>query len=222
MTPADVAILEADSWFGHIPRDRRALLLAEAQTRTVATGARLYNAGDPPNGLWAVIEGEIRLKGYPTAGLEMLAPILSPGTWFGELSTLDGLPRPTDAAAIEPARVAHVPMAGVARAVAAAPELYRDLAVLSCWHQRLALDFIARTISQPVRIRLAILLAGMAEDRGGVLQFRQEELAVMVGVSRQTLNRHLNALQREGILDLAYAKIRVRDLPRLLALCPRT
>jgi len=48
---------------------------------------------------------------------------------------------------------------------------------------------------------------------------RQEDLAVLVGVSRQTLNRHLNALEREGIVRLAYAEITVRDLPRLLALC---
>jgi CRP/FNR family transcriptional regulator, cyclic AMP receptor protein len=219
MTPADLAILEADAWFGQIPLERRLLLLKEAQVRSVATGARLYSAGDLPNGLWVVIEGEVRLKGYPTPGLELLAPILRPGTWFGELSTIDGLPRPTDATAVERARVAHVSMAAVARAAAAAPELYRDLAVLACWHQRIALGFIAQTIAHPVRVRLAMLLAGLAQDRGGVVDIRQEDLAVMVGVSRQTLNRHLNALDREGIVALAYAQITVRDLPRLLALC---
>jgi CRP/FNR family cyclic AMP-dependent transcriptional regulator len=218
VTPADLAILDADSWFGQIPPDRRALLLTEAQVRSVAAGTRLYRAGDPPNGLWAVIEGEIQLKGYPTAGLEFLAPILRPGTWFGELSTVDGLPRPTDAIATEPARVVHVPMAAFARAAEVAPKLYHDIAVLACWHQRIALGFIGQTVAHPVHVRLAILLAGLAQDRGGVVQIRQEDLAVLVGVSRQTLNRRLNALQREGIITLAYAQITVRDLPRLLAL----
>lgn len=221
MTPAELAILEADAWFGQIPLERRKLLLKEVQVQSVAAGARLYRAGDPPNGLWAVVEGEVQLKSYPTAGLEFLAPILRPGTWFGELSTLDGLPRPTDAIAMESARVANVPMAGVARATAATPELYRDLAVLACWHQRIALGFIGQTVAHPPRVRLAILLAGLAEDRRGVLQIRQEDLAVLVGVSRQTLNRHLRTLEREGVLDLAYAEITVRDFPRLLELCPR-
>jgi len=220
VTPTDLAILETDAWFGQIPLERRKLLLKEVEVRSVATGARLYRAGDPPNGLWVVIEGEVRLKGYPTAGLELLAPILRPGTWFGELSTIDGLPRPTDATAIEPARVAHLSMAAFARAVAAAPELYRDLALLACWHQRVALSFIGQTVAHPPRVRLAMLLAGLAHDRQGVLQIRQEDLAGMVGVSRQTLNRHLNVLRREGLLDLAYAVITVRDLPRLLELCP--
>jgi len=215
VTPADLAILEADAWFGQILPDRRAVFLAEVQVLSVVAGTRIYRAGDPPNGLWAAIEGEIRLKGYPTPGLELLAPILRPGTWFGELSTLDGLPRPTDAVAVEPGRVAHVAMAGVARAVAVAPELYRDLAVLACWHQRVALGFIGQTVAHPVSVRLAILLAGLAQDRGGVVDIRQEDLAVMVGVSRQTLNRHLKTWEREGLIEVAYGEVRVKDPARL-------
>ena len=72
MSPADLAILEADSWFGQIPPQRRALLLSEAQVRTVASDTRLYGAGDLSNGLWAVLEGQVQLKGYPAAGLELL------------------------------------------------------------------------------------------------------------------------------------------------------
>jgi CRP-like cAMP-binding protein len=220
VTPADLAILEADDWFGHIAVERRALLLNEAQVRSVGAGARLYRAGDPPNGLWAVLEGEVRLKGYPAAGLEFLVPILRPGTWFGETSTLDGLPRPTDAIAFETARVLHVSMAAFARAAAAAPKLYHDVGVLVCQHQRVALGFIAQTVAHPARVRLALILAGQSESECEPVRIRQKDLAGMVGVSRQTLNRHLNALKREGIVDLAYAEIAVRDRSRLLALCP--
>lgn len=215
MSPADLAILEADGWFGQIPAERRALLLGEAQVRSVRAGERLYGAGDPPNGLWAVLEGRIQLKGYPAAGLELLVPILKPGSWFGETSTLDGLPRQTDAAAVEPARVLHLVAAAVVRATAAAPELYRDLGVLACLHQRAALGFLAQTVAYPVRARLALILMG-SEDWPG-LRMRQEDLAMLVGVSRQTLNRHLKVLEREGIIRLAYAEISVLDRQRLQA-----
>ena len=219
MSPADLAILEADGWFGQIPSLRRALLLSEAQVRSVAADTRLYRAGDPSNGLWAVLEGQVQLKGYPAPGLELLLPILEPGTWFGETSTLDGLPRPTDAIAFESARVLHLSEVALARAAAAAPELYRDLGVLSCQHLRVALGFIAQTVAQPVRIRLALLLAGQSQGGRAVLKMRQEDLAMLVGVSRQTLNRHLNALERDGIIRLAYAEITVLSLTRLLAVC---
>jgi CRP/FNR family transcriptional regulator, cyclic AMP receptor protein len=218
MSPADLAILEADDWFGQIPADRRALLLAEAQVRTVDPGTRLYGADDPSNGLWAVIEGQVQLKGYPAPGLEMLVPILRPGTWFGETSTIDGLPRPTDAIAVEPARVVNVSMAAFERAAAAAPTLYRDLGVLACQHQRTALGFIALTVTRPVRERLALLIAGQLQEGREGVRLRQEDLARLVGVSRQTLNRHLKDLEREGVVALAYAAITVRNLPRLHAI----
>lgn len=217
MTPDDLAILEADSWFGAIPPDRRALLLAEAQVRSIAPGARLYSIGDAPNGLWALLEGRIRLKFYPAAGLELLALDFQPGVWFGEVSALDGLPRANDAIAFGPARVLHLSMAAFARATAAEPLLYRDLGLLVCRHQREVGGFIAQTVANPVGVRLALLLAGSAQDGRGVLKIRQEDLAVLVGVSRQTLNRHLKAFERKGILDLAYAETTIRDLPRLLA-----
>jgi CRP-like cAMP-binding protein len=217
VTPDDLAILEADSWFGAIPPDRRALLLAEAQVRSIAPGARLYSIGDAPNGLWALLEGRIRLKFYPAAGLELLALDFQPGVWFGEVSALDGLPRANDAIAFGPARVLHLSMAAFARATAAEPLLYRDLGLLVCRHQREVGGFIAQTVANPVGVRLALLLAGSAQDGRGVLKIRQEDLAVLVGVSRQTLNRHLKAFERKGILDLAYAETTIRDLPRLLA-----
>lgn len=220
MTPADLAILEADDWFGQIPPERRAVLLGRAEARSVSAGARLYRAGDDANGLWAVLEGEVRLKGYPAAGLEFLVPILRPGSWFGETSTLDGLPRPTDAIAVGPARMLHLSMTAFARAMASAPLLYRDLAVLACAHQRTALGFLAQTVAHPVGVRLALLLASLSQAGQRAVVIRQDELATMVGVSRQTLNRRLKALEREGVLSLAYARIKVLDLGRLLADCP--
>lgn len=220
MTLADLATLRADDWFGRIPPERQAVLLEAAEARTVAAGTRLYRAGDGPNGLWAVLEGEVRLKGYPAAGLEFLVPILRPGSWFGETSTLDGLPRPTDAIAIGPARLLHLSMTAVARATAVSPLLYRDLAVLACAHQRTALGFLAQTVAHPVGVRLALLLASLSQEGRRVVVIRQDELATMVGVSRQTLNRRLKALEREGVLSLAYAQIKVLDLARLLADSP--
>lgn len=220
MTPADLAILEADGWFGLIPCERRALLLREAQVRSVGCGARLHGAGDPPNGLWAVLEGKVQLKAYPAVGLELPLLILGPGTWFGEASTLDGLPHQIDATAAESARVVHLSEAAVARAATAAPELYRDLGRLACLRQRMVLAFFALTVTHTVRVRLALLLAALSQDGRAVLRMRQEDLAMLIGVSRQTLNRHLGALEREGIIRLAYAEIAVLDLPRLLAIGP--
>lgn len=217
MDAATRALLDADSWFGSLPPERRTALLGEARVRTLAAGATIYAAGDPPNGLWAVVAGEVRLTGHPVAGHEVLALILRPGTWFGEVSTLDGGPRPHDATAFGPVRVLHVPMAAFHRLAEAIPGLYHDLGRLVCQHQRVALDFIAQTIALPLPARIARLLADRADQDAG-LRVRQEDLAAMLNVSRQTLNRHLARLAAAGLVRLSYGRIEVADAARLTRL----
>lgn len=215
MNSADLAILENDSWFGSLPADRRAIFIGQARLSNVAAGGRIYSIGDPPNGMWAVLEGQVRLKGYPTDGMEFLALILRPGTWFGETSTLDGKSRPHDAIAFESTRLLHIPMPTFKRLAAENPELYRDLGLLLCYHQRLALRFIAQTIAQPVRVRLARTLLGQAHGGRNTFMIGQDELAIMVGVSRQTINKQLSLLKHEEVVVLAYGRVTIRDLQRL-------
>jgi hypothetical protein len=57
-----------DAWFGQIAPERQAKLLAAGRVRLLRNRQRVYRLGDPPNGLYGVISGEIRLIGYPVAG----------------------------------------------------------------------------------------------------------------------------------------------------------
>jgi CRP/FNR family cyclic AMP-dependent transcriptional regulator len=212
MRDLDLETLATDPWFCGIPGVRRALLLQEARTEILASGARIYAAGDPPNGLWAVLEGQVRLKGLSANGSELLALIVRPGTWFGELSTLDGHPRPHDATAFGPARLLHVSMPSFARGAAVQPGLYRDLGLLVCAHQRTALRFIAQSVGQSIRVRLAQALMRASQAGDGRITIRQEELAGVVGIARQTLNRHLKRFERDGLVAVAYAQVRILDL----------
>lgn len=212
MSSIDHALLEADSWFGAVPAARRALLLQEASVRSVPAGTRLYRVGDPPDGLWAVLDGQVRLIGYPAIGAEMVVLMIRPGTWFGELSTLDAGPRPHDAIAFGPARVLHIGIETFRRLTGETPELWWDIALLACAHQRASLAFMMNTLSQPIPVRLARMLGGLARTAGAdTVALRQEDIAAMIGVSRQTLNKTLKAMEREGVIALEYARIRVVD-----------
>ncbi len=212
MLAADHALLDADPWFGAVPAARRTLLLAQASVRTVAAGTRLYGVGDPPDGLWAVLDGQVRLIGYPAVGAELVVLMMGPGTWFGELSTLDAGPRPHDAIAFGGARVLHIGIEAFRRLAAATPELWWDIALLACAHQRASLAFMMNTLAQPIPVRLARTLGGMVRAAGGdSVALRQEDIAAMIGVSRQTLNKALKAMEREGVIALEYARIRVVD-----------
>lgn len=212
LTPAQTALMLQDPWFGAIPERRRAALLGAAAVVTKTDGARAYATGDPPNGLWGVIEGRMRLLDYPVAGAEVLVQSLGPGAWFGELSTLDGGPRPQDAVASGRTALLHVPDAAYERLVEDFPALHHDLALLACAHQRAALAFIGQRVAQALPARIAAALLGVAQDVGRApLAIRQAELALMVGVSRQTLNRQLKAFERRGLVRTHYARIEILD-----------
>ncbi|HXH14987.1 MAG TPA: Crp/Fnr family transcriptional regulator [Sphingomonas sp.] len=215
MRDQDLDTLRTDPWFGAIGEERRAVLLQEARVEALASGARIYGPGDPPNGLWAVLDGQVRLKSLSANGAELLALIVRPGTWFGELSTLDGYPRPHDATAFGPARLLHIAMPAFTRAAIARPELYRDLGLLVCAHQRTALRFITQSIGQSIRVRLAQALLRASSAGEGRVNIRQEELAAVVGIARQTLNRHLKRFERDGLVAISYAQVRICDVAGL-------
>ena len=105
------------------PAGHRDLLLSRAAIRLLDDGARVYRLDDPPDGLHALLAGEVRLVSYPLAGMEMVGKIIQPGQWFGELSVIDGKGRPHDAIVIGPSRVLTIGMAAIAHATAAAPGL---------------------------------------------------------------------------------------------------
>jgi CRP/FNR family transcriptional regulator, cyclic AMP receptor protein len=208
MAPHDIATLAQDRWFGALPPERQAAIRAHLRIRSVAQGTRLYRLGDPPDGLHVVIDGQVQLVNYPAAGTEMVMMIVRPGRWFGELSVLDGGPRPHDAVIAEPSRVAHVPMRAIGTLAQAAPSWWRELALLTCMHQRMGLRNAAQTRAQPALVRLARLLAGPGDP---TVCITQDALARTIGVSRQHINRMLADLADRGLLHPAYRAIAIID-----------
>lgn len=219
MTPADLEVLRADRWFGAIPASRQALLLRRGRVQALPGGARIYALGDPPDGLKAVVEGEIRLISSPAPGQEATALIMGPGAWFGGLAAVDGGVQAYEAVAYGPVRVLHLSQAAFEQATADDPMLYRDMALLIAGFQRASLSMLSQTLAQPITVRLARLLAGAVRSSGSqTLRVRQEDLAAMIGVTRQTINKTLKALERQGMIAVSYRHLVVLNPERLRAL----
>lgn len=215
MDLGDLATLAGDRWFAMVPLERRNRLLARGRVVSAGAGGEFYAAGDPPDGLRAVLEGEVRLISFPALGLESAVSILGPGAWFGELSTLDGAPRPHNAVAFKPSRVLHITMAAFEALALEEAKFYRDLSLLVCARQRASLAFMSLSIAQPLQVRLARTIAGAARLDGAKLRIRQEDLAAMLGVSRQSINRALKRLETDGLVTVSYHHIAILDLAAL-------
>ncbi|MBP8246253.1 MAG: Crp/Fnr family transcriptional regulator [Phenylobacterium sp.] len=219
MTPAELTVLQADRWFGAMPPARQALLLRDARVRTAANGASVQELGGPPDGLKAVLSGEVRLVRSTAEGDESVAAILGPGAWFGGLSAVDGGPQTHDAFAFGPARVLHLSQPALEQAAAEAPMLWRDLALLIAGFHRASQTVVAQSLTQPILVRLARTLAGAARTGGSdTVRLRQEDLAAMIGVSRPTINKALKQLEARGLIEVAYRQIVVRDAAGLQGL----
>lgn len=219
MQAADLARLRADRWFAAIAPERQQRLVARARVRRLADGGRLCAIGDPPDGLYAVLEGDVRLVAATAAGHESLALMMGPGAWFGGLAAVDGGPRTHEAVAVGPARVLHVTQPELDRATAEDPLIWRDLALLIAAYHRAANAVLAQSLTQPLKVRLARSLAAAVRARpGDAVRLRQEELAAMHGVSRQSVNKALKGLAAAGLVAVAYGRVTVLDAGRLRAL----
>lgn len=212
MTPADLPVLQADRWFGAMPAARQALLLRDARVRAAASGSTLQTNGGPPDGLKAVLSGEVRLVRNTPEGDESVAAILGPGAWFGGLSAVDGGPQTHDAVAFGPVRALHLSQQALEQAAADEPVLWRDLALLIAGFHRASQTVVAQSLTQPILVRLARTLAGATRTGGSdTVRLRQEDLAAMIGVSRPTINKALKQLERRRMIEVAYRRIEVRD-----------
>ena len=216
--------LSRDPWFGSIPAAHRELLLGQLRQRQTHDGERIYSVGGPPDGLFVVIDGEVRLVSYPREGKQVLLLVLTPPSWFGEVSVLDEGPRPNEAISVGAALIGHVAQADFEKLARKAPGLYRDVGVLSCRHQRISLRWMGLMVSQspPMRLAMLLLRAPRATPRGQpTLHMSQEDLAGMIGISRQSLNKTLKRLQAQRMIELQYGRIIVTDEEKLGALIKR-
>ncbi|HWQ87309.1 Crp/Fnr family transcriptional regulator [Brevundimonas sp.] len=221
--------LKDGAWPATLTPAARAALLAAGRIRAVDDHAAVYRAADAGDGLYAVLEGEIRLIGHSAAGRRLIYLILRPGDWFGEISVLDGKPRLHDAVVFGPSAVLHVGSARLDAIAAAHPGFDRALGALACMHQRTALAFVEQALTASAEARLAFILTELAgrngrrTDRGLEIDLRlsQEELAGMVGLSRQRLAALLGRLRREGVVATHYARLTILDPGRLQQMCGR-
>ncbi|MFZ3202479.1 MAG: Crp/Fnr family transcriptional regulator [Pseudomonas sp.] len=214
------ACLQGGHWFSALPAALQDALLEMAQVQRLDAGQRLFRRGDPPCGLYAVVEGAMRIGAVSAQGKEALLTLVEAPYWFGEVSLFDGQPRTHDAFAEGASTLLLVPQAALLALLEQQPQYWRDFALLMSQKLRLAFIALEQMSLLPAAPRLARRLLMIAENYGEgeprrVIHLAQEQLALMLAISRQTTNQILKELQAQGILHLTYGEIEILDLSRL-------
>lgn len=213
--------LRRGQWFNTLPPDLQEQLLAAALVRRLDAGQPLFRRGDPPCGLYAVLEGSIRAGAVSYSGKEALLSLIEPPYWFGEVCLFDGQPRTHDAVAEGPTLLLQVPQAPLLALLERQPGYWRNFALLMSQKLRLAFIALEEISLLPAAPRLARRVLMIAKNYGElsgpprIIQLPQERLASMLALSRQTTNQILKDLQNQGIVRLAYGEIEILDLERL-------
>jgi CRP/FNR family transcriptional regulator, cyclic AMP receptor protein len=216
--------LMSGQWFSHLPVSLQDSLLAAARVRRLSPGQRLFKRGDPPCGLYAVLEGSVRIGAVSEQGKEALLSLVESPHWFGEICLFDGQPRTHDAVGLGHCVLLHIPQTALLTLLDEQPAYWRQLALLMSQKLRLTFINLEQLSLMPTAARLAHRLLMIAEGYGEidpprrVLQLPQEQLASMLSLSRQTTNQILNDLQGQGIVSLKYGEIEILDAERLRAL----
>ncbi|WP_321925931.1 Crp/Fnr family transcriptional regulator [Paraburkholderia guartelaensis] len=217
------AALERSAWFRGAPEPLRDALRAAGRVRTLQAGERLFMRGDADDGLYCVLEGAVRVGAASVAGREALLAVVGPAHWFGEIALFDGGARTHDAYAERDSALFHVPRAALVALLDATPAYWHAFGLLLAQKLRLAFDTIEETALLGASARVArrlLLLSNEYGDAAGtqdvqrsrlVINVPQEDLALMLALSRQTVNQILRQFEREGLLALRYGEIEIVD-----------
>jgi CRP/FNR family transcriptional regulator, cyclic AMP receptor protein len=217
------AILEFGTWFAALPAPLRDAAIAIGQRRALIDGAALHVRGELPCGWYGILSGAIKVRAFSADGRESVLTFLEPGAWFGEISLIDGLPRTHDAVAYGDTSVLVVAPAEFQALLMRFPDLPLHLLRLQCQRIRLLFAALEDLNTKPLEQRLAKQLLNLAQhygvaDGGGVrigLRLPQEQLAQLVGASRQRVNAELSEWVRRGWIAVRYGDISVLDAAAL-------
>ena len=213
-------------WFRSLPESQARALLDAAQPMKVLSGKAVYRQGDSlgPStaAFFGVASGVMKLSILNSDGKEGILTVIEPGNWIGEVALLDNTQRRAhNAIALEECELAAV-SAKAFEALMQEPEFARAIAKLVAGRLRLAYEALAGQTLQSMRERVARRLVMLAHGditqatRGRMhISTSQDNLAMMLGVSRPTLSKELQALAKAGAIVLRYGHIEILDMQRL-------
>ncbi|MBV8380735.1 MAG: Crp/Fnr family transcriptional regulator [Paucibacter sp.] len=226
LQPPERAAIDGGRWFSSLSAPLREDILACAQVRRLPDDTLLSSRGEPAIEWVGVAAGAVRVSTVSLGGKQVALTYVEPGVWFGDIALFDGMPRTHDAVSHGPTTLLVVGRADFRVLLDRHAELYDALLRLNCRRLRLMFDMIEDLNTRPLSARLAkqLLLLARAyghEEPGGLrigLQLAQEDLAELLGASRQRVNLELKALERQGALRIEPARLIILDKAQLLEL----
>jgi CRP/FNR family transcriptional regulator, cyclic AMP receptor protein len=208
--------LTGSELFSALDEEALARVAVRASTVLLDRNDTLFNEGDLADDLYVVLSGRVAIAKHSPDGRESLVALMGPGDMFGEMPLFDDEPRSASVRALERSEVARVPFDAVRAELEARPGLLWDVVAMFASRLRAADDALADAMLLDVVGRTAkrlLELSGNADEF--VLPLTQEELAGLVGASRERVNKSISAFIRLGWIDQVDRHYRILQRDRL-------
>lgn len=203
--------LQAQPWFSALPPAQQHAIAAQVFTLTAARGEVVLAANERTRGWYGVLHGLVRISGRATAGRRSDFLGVAHGEWFGEGAVLKNELRRYQVVALRDTALLCLPSATFHQLQSS--NLAFNQSVVACLNLRLsqAMAMIEAGRTRSPEQRIALSLSRLFWSRTRQLDLTQDELANLAGMSRQTANRVLNALQERGVIGLSMNRIKILD-----------
>ena len=232
LTIEELQNIESGAWFSKLSIKLKSAILSRALVRRLADGDPLATRGSQAEEWCGVARGAVRISSVSLSGKQVTLTYAEPGTWFGDIALFDGLPRTHDADAHGVTTLLVVRKPDFKELLSQHVELYDALLRLNCRRLRLMFDQFEDLNTRPLQARLAkqiLLLArsyGVAHGPDGAeirigLALAQEDLAQLLGASRQRVNQELKGFEREGAVRVEPTRLVVLSREKLMAAADR-
>ncbi|MBB1599222.1 MULTISPECIES: Crp/Fnr family transcriptional regulator [Variovorax] len=216
-------------WFSSLSPSLRHDILRCAYVKRHKDGDLLCARGDPPEQWIACARGAVRVSSTTVSGKQVTLTYVEPGIWFGDVAMFDGDRRTHDAYAHGDTTTLNVARADFQKILANHVELYEALMRLQARRIRQLFGLVEDLNTLPLRARLAKQLTHLVRSYGAPalddgshmrigLHLAQEELAQLLGASRQRVNQELKAMEREHIIRIEQGGLVVLDRAGLMRL----
>lgn len=195
-------LLDSTELFTAMPPEVLDGLREQAVLVRIPKGQAVFSEGDAAHRLFVVAEGRVAIASRASDGRETLVAVMEPGALFGELGLFDDEPRSADARALTDVEVLAVDYAAVRAAFEAQPDLLWLVVRLLAQRLRATDEALADAVFLDVPARTAKRLLELAGDRDDFqLPMTQEDLAGLVGASRERVNKALAMFTRLGWVE---------------------
>jgi CRP-like cAMP-binding protein len=191
--------------------------------RTLVAGETVLVEGKPCEGLYFVIQGQVRLIRGSSEGREHVLHVLGPGATFNDIAVFDGGPNSDGAVAVGPTTVGFIPKANMAALIERHPQVAKAALKLLSSRQRTLGSVVEDLALRDVKTRVARLLLGCMGEHEHIFErapdacahITHQEIASMVGSVREVVQRVLKELERDGAIALERTRIRIRNQSKL-------